>query len=255
MSESNDSPSPLLNGLRVLETFSVEEPLQGVSEIARKVDLHKSSVSRILSTLQKAGYVDRDPDSGRYLLGTGLLGLAGPLLAVLDVRRVSYPILEQLARKTGETAALTVWNGHETVIVEQVPSPHQVKHTASLGTRYETLASASVQVFLADLPAEDARTVVESPRAEDGWQVGTEDYLRSLDIVRSRGYAVNYGNTSPEEMGVAAPVWDHRGVLVAAVMLSAPKFRIDPEQVHKLALDVTEAGLNISARLGYTAAA
>src|SRR6476660_3517683 len=146
------SPSVLLNGLRVLESFSIAEPVLGVTEIARKVDLHKSSVSRMLATLEKAGYVERDEGTGRYRLGLGLIALAGPLLANLDVRRVALPELEELTRRTGETSALMVWNGHESVVVEQIPSPKQVKHTAAVGTRYDTYASSSVQVFLSEMP-------------------------------------------------------------------------------------------------------
>ncbi|WP_368680993.1 IclR family transcriptional regulator [Rhodococcus opacus] len=150
--DAKPSPSVLLNGLRVLESFSIAEPVLGVTEIARKVDLHKSSVSRMLATLEKAGYVERDEGTGRYRLGLGLIALAGPLLANLDVRRVAQPELEELTRRTGETSALMVWNGHESVVVEQIPSPKQVKHTAAVGTRYDTYASSSVQVFLSEMP-------------------------------------------------------------------------------------------------------
>ena len=132
------SPSVLLNGLRVLESFSITEPVLGVTEIARKVDLHKSSVSRILATLEKAGYVERDDSSGRFRLGLGLIALTGPLLANLDVRRMAHPELAALTQRTGETSALMVWNGHEAVVVEQVSSPKQVKHTASVGTRFDS---------------------------------------------------------------------------------------------------------------------
>src|SRR3954471_9727025 len=139
--DSRPSASVLLNGLRVLESFTITEPVLGVTEIARKVDLHKSSVSRILATLEKAGYVERDHGSGRFRLGLGLIALTGPLLANLDVRRVAQPELVELTQRTGETSALAVWNGHESVVVEQVPSPKQVKHSASVGTRYDTYQS------------------------------------------------------------------------------------------------------------------
>ncbi len=103
--DTKPSPSVLLNGLRVLEAFSITEPVLGVTEIARKVDLHKSSVSRMLATLEKAGYVEREEGTGRYRLGLGVIGLAGPLLANLDVRRVALPELEGLTRRTEETSA------------------------------------------------------------------------------------------------------------------------------------------------------
>src|SRR3954470_15428960 len=120
--------SVLQNGIAVLRAFTVDEPVQGVSEIAAKVGLHKSTVSRILATLELEGLVERDPTTRRFRLGLGVIGLAGPLLADLDVRRIAYPVLLDLARRTGETAALMLWDGGESVCVEQVPSSHQVKH-------------------------------------------------------------------------------------------------------------------------------
>ena len=250
-SDSRPSASVLLNGLRVLESFSITEPTLGVTEIARRVDLHKSSVSRILATLERAGYVERDDSTGRFRLGLGLIALTGPLLANLDVRRVAQPELEQLARRTGETSALMVWNGHESVVVEQVPSPREVKHTAAVGTRYDTYQSSSVQVFLSEMPQAEVQRLFErrllvgpdDPQAVDA-------YLEELRESRERGYAVNDGRTSIEEVGISSPVHDHRGMPVAAIMLSAPRFRVPTDMLEPLGRAVADAARQVSARLG-----
>ena len=249
--DSRPSASVLLNGLRVLESFSVTEPVLGVNEIARRVDLHKSSVSRILATLEKAGYVERDDSSGRFRLGLGLIALAGPLLANLDVRRVAHPELEQLTQRTGETSALMVWNGHESVVVEQVASAKHVKHTAAVGTRYDTYLSASVQVFLAEMPPAEVRRLFERRLL-----LGPDDehaidaLLDELRDARTRGYVVNDGRTSVEEVGISAPVHDHRGVVVAAVLLSAPRFRVPPAMLDPFGRDVADTARRVAARLG-----
>src|SRR5919205_349456 len=199
--------------------FGPEHNILGVSEIAGKVGLHKSTVSRILATLELEDLVERDPTTRRFRLGLGIIALAGPLLADLDVRRVAYPVLQDLSRRTGETAALMVWDGGEAVCVEQVPSSHQVKHTTPLGTRYNTAASSSVQVFLAQLDPFAVRSllmkgVVDHPGLTEA---ALDGYLVRLREIAEQGYAVNYGETSFEEVGVAAPVLDHRGEPVAAV--------------------------------------
>ena len=249
--EPRASASVLLNGLHVLEAFSIDQPILGVTEIARKVDQHKSTVSRILSTLERAGYVERDEGSGRFRLGLGLIVLAGPLLADLDVRRVALGSLQQLTERTAETSALMVWNGHESVVVEQVQSPKQVKHTAAIGTRYDTYESSSVKVFLAGMPPSDVARLFERRLL-----VGTyddhalESYVAELTRVAEEGFAVNDGRTSVEEVGVAAPVYDHRGVVVAAVLLSAPRFRVPPSMLDILARSVAETAAEVSARLG-----
>ncbi len=242
----------LRNGIGVLRTFSVDEPELGVTEIAARVGLHKSTVSRILATLEQDGLVERDPSSRRFRLGLGVIAMAGPLLADLDVRRAAYPVLQELSHRTGETAALLVWNGAEAVCVEQVASRHEVKHSTPLGTRYRTAASSSVQVFLSELPPERVRALLESGAvAHPGYgDAALDAYLARLAETAERGYAVNYGETSLEEVGVAAPVFDHRGETVASVLVSAPRFRVSAEHLPLVADTVREAADQVTARLG-----
>jgi DNA-binding IclR family transcriptional regulator len=244
--------SVLQNGIAVLRAFTIDEALLGVSEIAAKVGLHKSTVSRILATLELERLVERDPSTRRFRLGLGVIAMAGPLLADLDVRRIAYPVLLDLSRRTGETAALMLWDGGEAVCVEQVPSRHLVKHTTPLGTRYTTAASSSVQVFLAQLDPFEVRSLLMKGTIDlPGLTEATLDaYAVRLREVADRGCAQNYGETSLEEVGVAAPVRDHRGETVAAVLVSAPRFRVSTEQLSALAGATVAAAGEITNRLG-----
>lgn len=244
--------SPITNAISVLRCFTVDEPLLGVTDIAARIGLHKSSVSRMLATLEAEDLVERDSATRRYRLGLGVIGIAGPLLAELDVRRVAYPALRDLTARTGETSALLVWSGHEAVSVEQVPSPHLVKHTTALGTRYRTALSASVQVFLGALPAARMRTLVGDGTVAYGQadDAGLDALAARLAEAAERGYAANFGETSLEEVGVSAPVHDHRGDVVAAVLVSAPRFRVSPEQLEALGSACAQAAADITRRLG-----
>ncbi|WP_313811250.1 IclR family transcriptional regulator [Glutamicibacter sp.] len=242
--------SVIVNVLDVLRCFTVERPLVGVTEIADQVGLHKSSVSRILATLEQEQVVDRDEQTRKYRLGVGLIAIAGPLLANLDVRQVAYPILQELREATGETAVLNIWDGSESVSVEQLPSLRLVKHTSVMGSRYRTGLSASVQVFLSyELPERLTQLLadgeIELP------DIDRDEYRARLDLVRERGYAVNYGETSLEEVGVAAGVFDHRGELVACAMTAAPFYRIGSEELEELCRHTLSAAQKISTRLGY----
>ena len=244
--------SVILTVIEVLRCFTVDQPLQGVTEIAAKVGLHKSSVSRILATLEQAEIVERDEASRKFRLGLGLIAVAGPLLANLDVRRIALPVLQELSDRTRETIALVVWRGSEAVTVEQVPSPQQIKHTNPLGTRYSTALSASVQVFLAEMAAGRAAELVASGRPflpEDG-RIGIDAFRARLAVAAERGYAVNFGETSPEEVGIAAPIRDHRGATVAAVLLAAPSYRVQESVIPALGEACKRAAAQISARLG-----
>jgi DNA-binding IclR family transcriptional regulator len=243
----------LLNGLAVLEAFSATpRQLLGVTEISEIVGLHKSTVSRMLAGLTEAGYVQRDLDSGRYRLGLGMIGLAGPMLSELDVRRAALPHLEEITRSTGETAALAVWNGSTAIVVEQVASPHQVKHSANIGTRYGKFASSSVRVFLAELPAAEVDRLLSTGAVEREGYAGPEDpAYRHLEAVREAGVAVNDGETTFEEYGVSAPVRDYRGKVVGCITASAPRSRVQYRGSQaELREAVLQAASVVAARLG-----
>src|SRR5699024_7986326 len=151
---SSSRTSVVHNVIDVLRCFSKNEPLIGVTEIAQQVDLHKSSVSRLLATLESEGWVEQDPATRNYRLGLGLIAIAGPLLANLDVRLVAYPYLQVPALTTQETTVRAVWEGSAAVTVEQSASQRTIKLTSPLGAQYASTGSATVQTFLADMSPE-----------------------------------------------------------------------------------------------------
>ncbi len=246
------STSVIVNAIAVLRSFTADEPLLGVTEIAGRVGLHKSTVSRILATLEQENLVERDVDSRRFRLGLGMIAMAGPLLAELEERRVAYPVLRELTERTGETSALMVWNGVESMCVEQIPSRHQVKHLAPLGARYSEALSSSVQVFLAAENKDRVRHLLKGgsitlPGLDDA---AMEAYLGRLEESAQRGWSMNFGETSIEEVGVASPVYDHRGDIVAAVLIPAPKFRVSQDILASLGEACAGAAAKVTARLG-----
>lgn len=239
----------LLNGLRVLEAFGMATPSLGVTEVAHRVGLHKSTVSRILSGLAQAGYVERDEATGKYRLGLGIITLAGPLLAELDVRRLAINKLEHLTETTRETSALSVWNGSEAVAVEQVPSPQAVKHTAYVGTRYNRWESSSVRIFLAHLPLEEVRGLLDSGRITASTS-SFPDLEAALALIREQGYDVNDGRTDPQEFGISAAVHDYSGAVAGCVTLSVPRSRVSTGDVTALLAAVRHAAREITEDFG-----
>lgn len=251
-SANRTGTSALQNGIRVLGTFSREEPVLGVTEISRRVGLHKSTVSRILATLEENTLVERHPTNGRFRLGVGVIELASPMLANLDVRRIARPFLEDLTHATGETSGLVVWNQEAAVVVEQVASQRKVKHTIPLGTQFRGHANASVKVFLAEAPPQELQQKIEGglKRYTEHTVVDPKEYSNSLRRARELGYAINDGEMSLEEFGISAPVRDHRDRAVAAVLMAAARYRTPPEKASELGPQVKQAAADISARLG-----
>lgn len=247
----NESPvrsgSPVATAMAILRCFTAQSPVLGVVDIAEQVGLHKSSVSRMLPTLESEGLVERDPYSQKYRLSLGLLQVAGSLLSDLDIRRAAAPVLAEVTEATGETSSLLLWDGDGAATVEQVPSRRAVKHAVELGTRYATPASSSVRIFLREMSGEVRATALA--------HLGTnEEALAALSRDDDERCAVNDGLTVPDEVGVAAAVRDHRGDLVGALLIAAPRYRVDRERLDELRDACAEAAADITARLGGTAA-
>ena len=247
---SSPRNSVVHNVVDVLRCFSSEKPLVGVTEIAEQVGLHKSSVSRLLATLESEGWVEQDPTTRRYQLGLGLIAIAGPLLANLNVRQVAYPYLQELTDATRETAVLAVWEGSVVVTVEQIVSDRTVKHTSPLGARYASTGSASVQIFLAEMAKEAVTALLdqETIKLQQGWT--PTQLQKRLEAVRRQGYATNLQETFEDEVGIAAPVYDHRRKVVAAILIAAPSYRIDDQTAQALIDQCVATAAKISTRMG-----
>lgn len=244
------SGSVISTMMAVLRCFDSERRHLGVVEIAEATGLHKSSISRLMTTLESERLVERDPVTRRYSLGLGLLSVAGTLLADLDVRRAAYPVLVELEQRTQESCSLMVWTGDESVCVEQVPSSQTIKHTTAIGTTYGTTASSSVKTFLAELAPARVESLLADSRLQLQGHRSHRQLHDDLDRVVRDGVAVNDGETDPAEVGVSAVVRDHRGVAVAAVLVSAPRYRTGGERLGRLAEDCRWAAAEITRGLG-----
>ncbi|ATG51218.1 ArsR family transcriptional regulator [Brachybacterium vulturis] len=243
----NESPvrsgSPVATAMAILRCFTAQHPVLGVVDIAEQVGLHKSSVSRMLPTLEAEGLVERDPYSQKYRLSLGLLHIAGSLLSDLDIRRAAAPVLAEVTEATGETSSLLLWDGEAAVTVEQVPSKRAVKHAVELGTRYQTLASSSVRILVRELAAGDRAALLERLNT-------SEEALAELSREDDERTTVNDGLTVPDEVGVAAAVRDHRGLLVGAMMIAAPRYRVDATRRAELRTACADAAAATTSRLG-----
>ncbi len=256
---SQDLPaSPMVNGFRILESFASGESVLGVSEVARRVHLNKSTVSRIMATLGRMGYLTKDPETDKYRLGVSLLMLAAPLLDSLDIRVAAHPHLLEATEATGETSALAVVDHQSLVVVDQVPSAKLIRHTQSLGTQYRDWGSASVRVALAYTGEDEALNLLSSG-AVDGVPRGLskaelKEFARELEDIRAVGYAVNDGDSDPLEFGVSAPVFDLDANLAGTVVVSAPRVRVTQELRARIIEVTVSAAQGISRRLGGRAA-
>jgi DNA-binding IclR family transcriptional regulator len=239
---------------RLLKAFDSGPAELGVSELSRKVDLHKSTVSRLLATLESEGLLERVPSTDKYRLGFMLVRLAGQVTHFGDVREAARPILLDLAERSRETVHLAILDGDEVVNVEQLSGPHMVREASWVGRRTPLHCVANGKALLAFLPAAQVDRILAGPlpRPTERTIADPRRLRKELALVRERGYAQALGEVEEGLHGVAAPIRDAAGAVIASVSASGPSYRVTTDRLPELGALVVEAGAKISARLGFS---
>ncbi|MGH7498299.1 MAG: IclR family transcriptional regulator [Gemmatimonadales bacterium] len=225
----------------------------GVTELSRRLGVHRSTSSRVLMTLQRAGFVERDPVTEKYCAGERVLELASRVPPRLQLRHVAEPYLRRLEGKAGETVTLAAFQGFEAVTLAFVRSRHLLSATPENGRPAPAHCTALGKSLLAFQPESVIARVLE--RELVAYTPRTITDIRRLrieiDRIRKRGYALSIEERELALTGVAAPVRDSRGEVVASVGISGPLQRLTPKRLEQLAPDVVEAADDLSGWLGY----
>lgn len=228
----------------------------GVTELARRLGLHKSTASRLLATLQHRGLVEQDAETGKYRLGLVVIRLAERAERTLNLRGLALPELERLARLTHETAGLGVLDVDQVLFVAQADGPSLIAVGDWTGRASALHANASGKVLLASLAEREVLRIVRRglTRYTDRTITDLEPLLEELAKTRRRGYATAVSELENGLTAVAAPVRDARGQVIAAVEVWGPSFRLTPRRLPELAVQAREAAAAITVRLGGAAA-
>jgi DNA-binding IclR family transcriptional regulator len=235
--------------LRVLDAFLEVRGDAGTTELARLTGINASTVSRTLSTLVDAGYVEHLPDTGRYRLGTHLLALSNHVLAGLDLRALARPHLEALEAEVGETATLSLPSDPDAITVDFIASRATVASIARVGRASVAHATATGKVMLAFAGAPDRAG--RSERFTDRTIVDPDELRHVVDSVREQGWAHAIGEREEHLNAIAAPVLGARGDLVAILGLQGPDTRFDEPAQDAAALVLVRSAVALSGELGY----
>ncbi|HYF95263.1 MAG TPA: IclR family transcriptional regulator [Symbiobacteriaceae bacterium] len=253
--ESIPLVATLVNGLRILETLAHagSEGL-GVTEVATRLREHKSTVLRLLVTLENEGYVGQDARTLNYYLRTKLFQLGSAGLAGMDLVKVARPHLDRLGALTGEVVHLGVLDEGEVVYIIKVDSQHVINMYSRIGRRSPAHCTGLGKALIAYLPDDQLEQLIRLRGLKQYTPNTISDpaALRAhLAVIRERGVAFDHEEHEPGVRCVSAPVRDHSGAVVAAVSVAAPTLRLTPEQAEAL-VDTVRATANvISDELGY----
>jgi IclR family KDG regulon transcriptional repressor len=252
--KSNYIIQSVSHALDVLEQFFGEADELGVTELSKRLKLHKNNVFRLLATLESRGYIEQNRATENYRLGIRCLQLGQSYVQHMGLLRQARPIMVDLVRQARETTYLAVLRRAAVVPVDLIEADRAVRIVSQLGEALPLHATAAGKAYLAFESEDDLRALLP-----DGLQKFTERtvtdrqaLVQQLRGVASAGYAVDLGEHLEDIRAVAAPVRDYARSVVGVLTVAAPAARLSPERIEKeIAPLVLKAGRELSSRLGF----
>ncbi len=252
--ESREAGSAALRSLAVMEFVANNDRSVSLTEIMQAVNLPKPTVFRILSTLEEAGILLREPDAKRYVPGERLSNLAANVLLHSPHRAARRAILEELVEMLGETCNLTIPNGHHVMYLDRVESSWPLRFSLQAGYKVPLYASASGKIFLAHSPKRNRdHLLTNAPLI--GHTKNTLTTLRSLEAeftkIRRCGYAIDNEEYLAGICCLAVPIMNEQDRVVAAISAHGPSSRINPNLISNFLPALKEAAEQISQTLDW----
>lgn len=222
----------------VLETLADTGPLS-LTDLSHRLDLNKSTIHRLLTSLIYLGYVKQDTETGKYYLSLKILSLSNHLLEKMDILDTVRPILQQISSETGETVHFVQRDGTEAVyICKEESTINSVRMVSKVGSRIPLYCSGVGKAMMADMPQETVRQIWNDSSIKKHTPHTITDYdtfLSCLDQVHKQGYALD---NEEHELGVrciAVSLSDYSGIYRYAMSITAPVSRMSDARIAELA--------------------
>src|SRR5207249_2235894 len=251
--KSNYIIQSVSHSLDVLEQFFGEADELGVTELSKRLKLHKNNVFRLLATLESRGYIEQNRATENYRLGIRCLQLGQNYVQHMGLLRQARPIMTDLVRQVRETTYLAVLRRVAVVPVEVIEADRPVRIVSQLGEALPLHCTAAGKAYLAFESEDDVRALLPDglPRLTERTIVDRQALVQQLRTVVATGYAVDLGEHLEDVRAVAAPVRDYARAVVGALAVVAPASRLTPERIEKeVAPRVLKAGRELSSRPG-----
>jgi IclR family KDG regulon transcriptional repressor len=242
------------HALDVLEAFR-SAPQLGVGDVARRLRLSKTVVHRLLASLEARGYVRQDPVSQKYALTLKLWQIGVVAMRRVDLPSVARDVLESLVRETGQTAYVSVLDGVDVVWIAKVEGREPLRVYVEVGGHAPGYCTASGKALLAHA-SDEMRSRMFSSRLEKLTRrtiTDPRDFEREFKTIRSTGLSINVGERQEDIGALAAPVFDHADLVIAAVGISGPLTRMPKARLPQLGAAVQRAAGSLSGRIGHRA--
>lgn len=221
-------------GLNILEVFTEQAPSLSLTEISSTVGLDKSTVFRFVYTLERLGYLVRDPDTKRYRPGLKVLRLGFTSINSLGLRQIAQPYLKALSAQTGETTNMTVRDGAEVVYIARNKTGQIISINLQVGSRLPVYCTSMGKAQLIDHSQAELQSLLGAepyPAMGPNTITTLDDLVAELDRVRQQGYAINDEELAAGLRSAAAPIRNAEGEIVGAINVSVPSARVSREEL------------------------
>src|ERR1051325_3979119 len=249
--------SSVASSIRLLKAFSEQQVEIGISDLAKRLGVAKSTVHRLAVTLVADGMLEQNPDTGKYRLGLSLFRLGSLVRQRMNVSNEGRTLLRELSEKVNETVHLAVLDGAEIMYVYNLESTQAIRMRSDIGVRKPAYCTAEGQALLAHQPPEVVEQVIRHglPARTPQTITDPEALKKVLEGIRARGYAIEDEESEIGMRCIAVPLFNDAGEAVAAVGLAGPVTRLSKKALSGYIPHVLETAAAISARLGHRAKA
>lgn len=240
--------------LDIIEALSGERNGLGVSEISRRIGLHKSTAYRMLQTLAAREYIEKN-DEGNYRIGLNLIKAVSYHINSLELQTEARPFITKVTRELGLTCHMGVLDGNEVVYIEKMDVFSNVRLYAQIGVHVPSYSCSLGKCLLSNYSTSDLRKLMANctfVRFTDRTIGSIEELIRDLDGVRKRGWAIDDEESETGYRCLGAPIYDYRGDIIAAISASGPTGIFTKDRIRPVAEYLMIQADEISRSMGYT---
>jgi len=243
------------HALDVIEQFYGEADELGVTELSKRLKLHKNNIFRLLATLESRGYIEQNKATENYRLGVRSLQLGQAYVGRMGLLRQARPIMEALVKQCRESAYVAVARRGGMVPLDSVDADQPIRLVSQIGETLPLHCTAPVKAHLAFATEDELKArLPDNLKKFTGSTITERQALtQQLKSVGEKGYAVDTGEYVDDMRSVAVPIKDYTSHVVGTLAVSGPAYRLTNERLKELAPLVVKAGTELSSRLGYNA--
>lgn len=241
---------------QILDLLAKAKGEMGVTEVARQLGLHKSTVHRLVATLERHRYVEKNAENAKYRLGWRLFELGTLAVSRLDLHGLARPFLASLVKETCETAHLGVMSHGELISIVSVEADRALRLPATVGRRSPLYCTSQGKAILAFSDPEVADEIIRKMTFKAFTPNTITKPLRLKDElarIRKIGYALDNEEMEEDLRCIGAPVFNHASQVIGALSIAGPAYRVSSAHLPRLSTVVMRTAAQLSAALGFRA--